>query len=115
MPVPSPASSPSIFRQHLRTQWLTLLAAWLILALAGIVFLFEDRKGVYLREQERLEKQSEVIHGYVEQQLVRVQRVLLAMRSEWTHGQAHRDRLHREAALASINHHLYSLTEMLLP
>ena len=111
MPVPSPASSPSIFRQHLRTQWLTLLAAWLILALAGIVFLFEDRKGVYLREQERLEKQSEVIHGYVEQQLVRIQRVLRAMRSEWTHGQAHRNQLHQDAALASINHHLYSLTE----
>ncbi len=33
------------------------------------------------------------------------------MRSEWTHWQANGDRLGAAAALASINHHLYSLTE----
>ena len=111
MPVPPPASSPAIFSQHLRTQWLTLMAAWLILALAGFVFLFEDRKGVYLREQERLEKNSEVIQGYVKQQLGSIQRVLLATRSEWIHWQANGGRLGAAAALASINHHLYGLTQ----
>lgn len=105
--MPSNRPNPSIFRQHLRSQWFLLLGACLTLALVGIGFLYNDRQGVYQREQERLQKQTGVIHDYLYLQLLSVQRTLSSVRAglapDWAE--------HSPGQWANIQHQLTMLVE----
>lgn len=107
----APRPNPSIFRQHLRTQWLVLLGACLILALVGIGFLYEERQDEYQRHREQLQRQVGVLHDYLHQQLLTVQRALNTVRSElmpWAAAASPQD-------WAAINQHLSTLVTHIAP
>ncbi|HHJ4328450.1 TPA: hypothetical protein ACQJWO_005768, partial [Klebsiella pneumoniae] len=89
----------------LRLQWLVLLAAWLLLGTLLGVFLWEDRQGVLQREQERLQKQGQVLHDYVGQQLAAIAQALDHVRSEQV------TRVPSTAGLRRLDERLQSLTD----